>query len=148
MNQNNIEKSKGPICLPLARHPPRRDPSNPHPRRKPDRHFSPYGSIILFYFSAYQEGANIETVKVSSKGQIVIPKALREAGNIQAGTELIISAIADGLMLTPAQRIKPTKVADGLGMLAKPSRKKPSDAEVKRRIGAMLKHRDDAAKSR
>lgn len=39
----------------------------------------------------------METVKVSSKGQIVIPKALREAGHIQAGTELIISAIADGL---------------------------------------------------
>ena len=46
----------------------------------------------------------METVKVSSKGQIVIPKALREAGHIQAGTEVIISAIADGLMLTPAQR--------------------------------------------
>ena len=41
-----------------------------------------------------------------------------------------------GLILTPAQRIKPTKVADGLGALAKPYRKKLSDAEVKRRIGA------------
>ena len=90
----------------------------------------------------------METVKVSSKGQIVIPKALREAGHIQAGTEVIISAIADGLMLTPAQRIKPTKVADGLGMLAKSSRKRLSDAEVKRRIGAMLKVRDEATKQR
>jgi AbrB family looped-hinge helix DNA binding protein len=66
----------------------------------------------------------METVKVSSKGQIVIPKALREAGHIQAGTELEISVIADGLMLTPAQRLKATKVADGLGMLAKPSRER------------------------
>jgi AbrB family looped-hinge helix DNA binding protein len=90
----------------------------------------------------------METVKVSSKGQIVIPRALREAGNIKAGTELIISAIADGLMLTPARRIKPTKVADGLGMLTKPNRKKLTDAEVKRRIGAILKIRDDATKTR
>jgi AbrB family looped-hinge helix DNA binding protein len=90
----------------------------------------------------------METVKVSSKGRIVIPKALREAGHIQAGTELIFSAIADGLVLTPAQRIKPTKVADGLGMLAKPHPKKPSDAEVKRRIGTMLKIRDEATKTR
>jgi len=90
----------------------------------------------------------METVKVSSKGQIVIPKALREAGHIQAGTELIISAIAGGLMLTPAQRIKPTKVADGLGMLAKAGRKKLSDAEVKRRIGTMLKIRNDAREQR
>ena len=90
----------------------------------------------------------MEIVKVSSKGQIVIPKALREAGHIQAGTELIISAIADGLMLTPAKRITPTKVADGLGMLAKPSRKKLSDAKVKRRIGATLMIRDEATKTR
>jgi len=90
----------------------------------------------------------METVKVSSKGQIVIPKALREAGHIRTGTELMIFATTDGLMLAPARRTKPTKVADGLGMLAKPGRKKLSDAEVKRRIGAMLKHRDDAAKSR
>jgi AbrB family looped-hinge helix DNA binding protein len=90
----------------------------------------------------------METVKVSSKGQIVIPKAMREAGHIQAGTELIISAIADGLMLTPAQRIKPTKVVDGLGMLARPDRKKLSAAEAKRRIGAMLKSRDEATKTR
>ena len=90
----------------------------------------------------------METVKVSSKGQIVIPKAMREAGHIQAGTELVIYAIADGLMLTPAQRIKPTKVADGLGMLARPSRKILSDAEVKRRIGAMLRIRDEATRTR
>jgi hypothetical protein len=51
-------------------------------------------------------------------------------------------------VLTPAQRIKLTKVADGLGMLAKPKRKKLSDAKVKRRIGAMLKIRDEATKTR
>lgn len=90
----------------------------------------------------------METVKVSSKGQIVIPKALREARNIQAGTELIISATADGLMLTQARVTKPTKVADGLGMLAMSSRKKLSDADVKRRIGAMLEVQDEATKTR
>jgi len=31
----------------------------------------------------------METVKVSSKGQIVIPKALREAGHIRTGSELM-----------------------------------------------------------
>ncbi|MBI3371502.1 MAG: AbrB/MazE/SpoVT family DNA-binding domain-containing protein [Betaproteobacteria bacterium] len=90
----------------------------------------------------------METVKVSSKGQIVIPKALREAGHIQAGTELVISAVAEGLVLTPAQRIAPTRVADGLGMLAKPGRRKLKDGEVKRRIGAMLKIRDEETKTR
>jgi hypothetical protein len=50
--------------------------------------------------------------------------------------------------LTPAQRIKPTNVADGVGMLATPDRVKLSDAEVNRRIGAMLKIRDEATKTR
>ena len=90
----------------------------------------------------------MEIVRVSSKGQIVIPKALRDARHIQAGTELVISAVADGLMLTPAARIAPTTVADGLGMLAKPGRSMLSDAVVKRRIGAMLKNRDQTTKTR
>ncbi|MFM9970057.1 MAG: AbrB/MazE/SpoVT family DNA-binding domain-containing protein [Burkholderiales bacterium] len=90
----------------------------------------------------------METVKVSTKGEIVIPKALREAVNIHAGTELIISTITDGLKLTPAIQIKPTKVEDGLGLLAKPGRKKLSEAEVKRRIGTMLNARDNVTKTR
>ena len=51
-------------------------------------------------------------------------------------------------VLNPAQQIKATKVADGLGMLAKPNREKLSDAKLKRRIGAILKIRDDATKTR
>lgn len=50
--------------------------------------------------------------------------------------------------LTSAQRIKPTVVADGLGMLATPDREKLTDAEVRRRIDAMLKIRDEATKTR
>ncbi len=89
----------------------------------------------------------MEIVKVSSKGQIVIPKSLRDAGNITAGTELVISAVADGLMLTAAKRVEPTRVRDGLGLVAKPGRKKLSDHVVKRRIGALLESQDDATKS-
>ncbi len=59
-----------------------------------------------------------------------------------------VNAIAGRLSLRPAQQIKPTKVADGLGMLAKRGRKKLSDGEVKRRIGAMLKNQDEATKTR
>ena len=43
--------------------------------------------------------------------------------------------------------VKPTKVADGLGMLARPGRKKLSDAGVKKRIGDMLALLDDATKA-
>ena len=90
----------------------------------------------------------METVKVSSKGQIVIPKAMREAGRIQSGTELTISAVADGLFLAPARKIAPTKVSDGLGLLSKSGRRKMADTEEKQRIREMLKLRDEATKTR
>jgi hypothetical protein len=57
-----------------------------------------------------------------------------------------VKEVAIGKSIRRADR--PANVADGLGMLAKPDRKMLSDAEVKRRIGAMLKIRDEAAKSR
>ena len=38
--------------------------------------------------------------------------------------------------------------ADGVGMLAKPGRKRLTDTEVKRRIGATFKIRDEATKTR
>lgn len=37
----------------------------------------------------------METVKVSSKGQIVIPKAVRDAKHITAGTELAVSVVGE-----------------------------------------------------
>lgn len=39
--------------------------------------------------------AFMETVKVSSKGQIVIPKAVRDAKHITAGTELAVSVVGE-----------------------------------------------------
>ncbi len=46
----------------------------------------------LSYVPSYQNEALMETVKVSSKGQIVIPKAIREARHITPGTEFVIRA--------------------------------------------------------
>lgn len=44
----------------------------------------------------------METVKVSSKGQIVIPKEMREAQGITAGTQFVVSAVGDEIRLRPA----------------------------------------------
>jgi AbrB family looped-hinge helix DNA binding protein len=45
------------------------------------------------------------TVKLSSKGQVVIPKEVRDALHWEPGTELTVVPTGDGVMLKP----RPTK---------------------------------------
>jgi AbrB family looped-hinge helix DNA binding protein len=87
----------------------------------------------------------METVRVSSKGQIVIPKSLRAAFHIEAGSELAIFVEGDEIRLRQAeQRFVRTDVAAGRGLLAKPGRKVPTESDTKRAIGEMLKRRNAA----
>jgi AbrB family looped-hinge helix DNA binding protein len=85
----------------------------------------------------------METVRVSSKGQIVIPKSLRAAFHIEAGSELTIFAESEEIHLRQAaQRFARTEIAAGLGLLAKAGRKAP--AEIKRAVGELLKQKNAA----
>lgn len=88
----------------------------------------------------------METVRVSSKGQIVIPKSLRAAFHIETGSELAIFAEGDEIHLRQAeQHFVRSDIAGGLGLLAKPGRNAPAEAEIKRTVGEMLKRRNATA---
>jgi AbrB family looped-hinge helix DNA binding protein len=83
------------------------------------------------------------TVRVSSKGQIVIPRQLRTAFHIEAGSELAIFAEGDEIRLRQAdQRFPRTEVAAGHGLLARPGRKAPAADKIKQAVGALLKRRN------
>lgn len=85
------------------------------------------------------------TVRVSSKGQIVIPRQLRAAFHIEAGSELSIFAEGDEIRLRQAeQRFPRTEVAAGLGLLAKPGRAVPAPEGIKRAVGELLKTKNAA----
>lgn len=85
----------------------------------------------------------METVRVSSKGQIVIPKNLRTAFHIEAGSKLAIFAEGDEIHLRQSeQRFVRTEVAAGLGLLAKSGRVAPAEANIKRVVGELLKQRN------
>lgn len=85
----------------------------------------------------------IKTVRVSSKGQIVIPKSLRAALRIEPGCELTICAEGDEIHLRPTeQRFARTESAAGLGMLAKAGRVVPAKTDIKRAVGEMLKRKN------
>jgi AbrB family looped-hinge helix DNA binding protein len=88
----------------------------------------------------------METVKLSSKGQIVIPKAMRDDMHLPPGTEFVISMTATGLTLTPKTLFPKTSGREVRGFLAKRGRSLPDDADIKARIRARLKAQDDASK--
>ncbi len=57
----------------------------------------------------------MDTVRLSTKGQIVIPRELRARHRWVAGTELVVEEHGDALVLRAAKPFAPTEVEDGLG---------------------------------
>jgi AbrB family looped-hinge helix DNA binding protein len=88
----------------------------------------------------------METVKLSSKGQIVIPKNMRDDLHLPPGTEFVISMTATGLALTPTTLFPKATAREVRGFLAKRGRQLPNDADIKSSIKARLKAQDDASK--
>ena len=54
---------------------------------------------------------------ISSKGQVVLPKALREKRRWKAGTKLTVEERPEGLLLKPLEKKKKFSVSDWRGML-------------------------------
>ncbi|MFO1333282.1 MAG: AbrB/MazE/SpoVT family DNA-binding domain-containing protein [Rubrivivax sp.] len=64
----------------------------------------------------------MHTTKLSSKGQVIIPKALRTARRWSPGTQLEVHDTPDGLLLKPAVAVRKVELASGL-------------AAIRRRVG-------------
>ena len=54
-------------------------------------------------------------VKLSSKGQLIIPAFLRAAHHWQEGAEFLVEEVPEGLLLRPRKPFSTTRVSDGLG---------------------------------
>jgi AbrB family looped-hinge helix DNA binding protein len=57
----------------------------------------------------------METTKLSSKGQVVLPKSVREAHGWGPGTEFVVEPTADGVRLRARGSFPRTEVADVFG---------------------------------
>lgn len=77
---------------------------------------------------------------LSSKGQIVIPKEIRESRHWRAGTRFVVEETPAGLLLKPEQPFPPTRLEDGFGCVGYdgPAR---SVEEMNRGIDAELRRR-------
>ena len=80
------------------------------------------------------------TTTVSTKGQVILPKAIRKRRNWTAGTRLVVEDTPEGVLLKAAPVFAPTRPEDVAGMLAYRGRPKTLEemdaaitAEIKRR---------------
>lgn len=62
----------------------------------------------------------MDSTTLSSKGQIVIPKALRETQHWLPGTVFTVQAVEGTLMLKPVAATQPSRISDVAGCLKAP----------------------------
>jgi AbrB family looped-hinge helix DNA binding protein len=60
----------------------------------------------------------MDTTKLSSKGQVIIPKAFRQRLHWEAGQELVVVDTGDGVLLKPKTPFPETALSDVAGCLA------------------------------
>jgi AbrB family looped-hinge helix DNA binding protein len=78
-------------------------------------------------------------MKLSSKGQVTLPKAIRAARHWQQGTEFIVEDAGDGVYLRPIEPFKPGILGDVVGCLrymGKPKTLRQMDAAITAEIKA------------
>lgn len=59
------------------------------------------------------------TTTLSTKGQVVLPKAVRDRLGWRPGTKVVVEATEDGVTLRRAPLFKPTKIDEAFGSLAR-----------------------------
>lgn len=57
------------------------------------------------------------TTTLSTKGQVILPSAIRQRREWRAGTRLTVEETADGVLLKPAPAFSETRPQDVFGML-------------------------------
>lgn len=60
---------------------------------------------------------DVLTTTVSTKGQVILPAALRQRRRWDAGTKLIVEETADGVLLKAAPLFPPTTIDEVVGSL-------------------------------
>lgn len=86
----------------------------------------------------------METTTLSSKGQLVIPKQVRQQARVAAGDAFVVRYQDGEIHLRPVVRTSGTTVDDVAGCLASASRKPMSDAQAEAATKARLKAGDAA----
>ena len=59
----------------------------------------------------------MQTTRLSSKGQVILPKSVREAHRWRPGTEFVVEELPDGIVLRASKPFAPSRLEDVAGIL-------------------------------
>ena len=80
------------------------------------------------------------TTVVSTKGQVILPKAIRDQQRWDAGTRLLVESTGDSVLLKAASVFAPTRAQDVFGSLPRQGEQR-TVAEMNFRIEDEMKRR-------
>ena len=83
----------------------------------------------------------METTKLSSKGQVTLPRSVRDNHNWPPGTEFAVEAVGGGVLLRPLKPFKPTTLQDVIGSTGYTGKAK-SLADMGKAIARSVKERN------
>ncbi len=81
----------------------------------------------------------MQTTLLSSKGQVIIPKALRDARHWHAGTRLQVEETSEGLLLKAVTSDEKVPFAEGLAAIRKRLAYKGAAASIEDMHAAVLR---------
>lgn len=84
----------------------------------------------------------MHTTRLSTKGQIVLPKTIRVARAWAPGTEFTVEETGDGILLRPAGHFPDADLAEVAGCL-RSKRKAKTPAQMRAAIGREVVRRHD-----
>jgi AbrB family looped-hinge helix DNA binding protein len=84
----------------------------------------------------------METTRLSTKGQIILPKSIRDSRAWGPGTEFEVEETGDGILLRPAARFPDTHLDEVAGSL-RSSRKSKTPAQMREAIVREVRRRHD-----
>ncbi|MBZ5724206.1 MAG: AbrB/MazE/SpoVT family DNA-binding domain-containing protein [Acidobacteriia bacterium] len=84
----------------------------------------------------------METTRLSTKGQIILPKSIRDSRAWAPGTEFTIEESGDGIVLRPAARFPAADLEQVAGCL-RSKRKSTTLAQMSAAIGREVRRRHD-----
>jgi AbrB family looped-hinge helix DNA binding protein len=86
----------------------------------------------------------METTRLSVKGQIVLPKALRDSKAWKPGTEFVVEERPEGVLLRPARLFPKKSIDELIGCLKyKGKPKKLTSTAIQKAIDREVKRRHD-----
>jgi AbrB family looped-hinge helix DNA binding protein len=84
----------------------------------------------------------METTRLSTKGQIILPKSIRDSRDWRPGTTLTVEETKDGVLLRPKRIFPRTRIEDVVGCLRYYGKAK-TPAQMDAAIGKEVSRRHD-----